>query len=261
MNLSLKNKRAFVCGASQGIGEAIAIELAKNGASLTLLARNKDKLEFLTDSLIKDYNVHCDNIAVDINDIHQLEEELKVKLSEHGSYHILVNNSAGPKGGPVLKTTNTDFLTFFQNHLLASQSLVNHLLAGMQESKYGRIINIISTSVKQPIRNLGASNTIRGAMASWAKSLSFEVGEFVTVNNVLPGFTETGRLESLAKGLSEKNNISIEQVYENWKIQVPLQRFAKPEELAYTVAFLASESAAYINGINLPVDGGRLGTL
>lgn len=261
MKFEFENCRAFVCGASQGIGEATAIALAKCGVPLTLLARNSEKLEFLSNQIIKDYNVHCDNIAIDINNLDQLKIEIDQKLKEHGSYQILINNSSGPKGGPVLETSDVDFITFFQNHLLAAQTLVRSLLPGMQETKYGRIINIISTSVKQPIPNLGASNTIRGAMASWGKTLSMEVGEYVTVNNVLPGFTATGRLESLAKGVAQKTHRSIEDIYEQWKQQVPLRRFAKPEETAHAILFLASNAASYINGINLPVDGGRLGTL
>lgn len=261
MNLNLSAKRAFVCGASQGIGEASAKALAAEGANITLFARTEDKLSALASEIASNFNVSVDYIACDINDLKTLKLALLEKLEEHKVYHILVNNSGGPAGGPVLNMADEDFLTFFKNHVLGNQLLVNTFLHAMQEAKYGRIVNIISTSVKQPIPNLGASNTIRGAVASWAKTLSHEVGPHVTVNNVLPGFTLTPRLHSLAEGAAKRLNKSKDEVFEMWKNQSPAKRLAEPSEVAAAVAYLSSEQAGFINGINLPVDGGRLTTL
>jgi 3-oxoacyl-[acyl-carrier protein] reductase len=261
MNLYLDGKRAFICGASQGIGEAVAHSLANEGANITLFARSRDKLSALAAELEKKYAISADFIACDINNLAALQAELLAKLAEHKTYHILVNNSGGPASGPVLNTSNDDFLQFFKNHVLGNQLLVNSLLPAMQEAKYGRIINIISTSVKQPIANLGASNTIRGAVASWAKTLSHEVGNFVTVNNILPGFTNTPRLNSLAKASAERLGKSVDDIFAMWQAQAPVNRIAEPSEIAAAVTYLASKQAGFINGINLPVDGGRLSTL
>lgn len=261
MNLDLSGKRAFISGASQGIGEAAARELASYGSNITLFARTESKLAKLALDIEKNYNVSCDFIASDINDLDLLKEKVQEKLRENGNYHILINNSGGPKGGPLLEADPIELLQFFQNHILAAQVLVNAFKDGMTSDKYGRIINIISTSVKQPIPNLGASNTIRGAMSSWAKTISREVGEYTTVNNILPGFTETPRLHSLAEGASKRLGKTKDEVITMWSEQSPLNRIAKPEELGYAIGFLASPSAAFVSGINLPVDGGRLATL
>ena len=261
MNLDLSGKRAFISGASQGIGEASAKELASYGADITLFARTEEKLSKLAIEIEKEYGVKCDYVASDINNLAELKRNVEAKLKENGNYHILINNSGGPKGGPLLDADPVELLQFFQNHILAAQVLVNVFKNGMNSDKYGRIINIISTSVKQPIPNLGASNIIRGAMASWAKTISREMGEFTTVNNILPGFTETPRLHSLAQGASNRLGKTKEEVINMWAEQSPLKRIARPEELGYAIGFLASPSAAFISGINLPVDGGRLATL
>lgn len=261
MNLNLSDKRALICGASQGIGAATAHALAAEGTHVTLLARSEDKLTALASEISKTHGVFADVIAIDIHNTGALRAAVAEKLAEHGTYHILVNNSGGPKGGPVLDMEDSDFLTFFQNHVLANQALVNALLPAMQAAEYGRIINIISTSVKQPIPNLGASNTIRGAVASWAKTLSHEVGPHVTVNNVLPGFTLTPRLHSLAEGAAKRLSKTKDEVFDMWKAQAPAQRLAEPSEVAAAAVYLASGVAGFVNGINLPVDGGRLNTL
>lgn len=258
MDLNLKNKRALVCGASQGIGEAIVRELAQLGAQVILLARSEDKLIEICKQLPE--NNHK-VLAIDLLDRQKLATQLDHHL-QSGPIEILVNNSGGPKAGSLLQATDEEFLNGFQNHILSASLIVKKLIPGMQMQKYGRIINIISTSVKAPIANLGVSNTIRGAMASWSKSLSNEVAiHGITVNNVLPGYTETPRLEALAQAQADRQKKSVDDIKQQWRAVTPAGRFASPQEIAQAVAFLASPSAAFINGINLPVDGGRTPSL
>lgn len=256
-HFDFKNRRALVCGASQGIGEATALFLAEGGASVILVARNPEKLKDVLSRLSTNHNQKHDILALDLSQHEKLNEALNPALSQ-GSIDIVVNNAGGPKSGPLLEATPDDFLDGFQSHLLAATIIAKKVIPGMKEKKYGRFINIISTSVKAPIANLGVSNTIRGAMASWAKSLANEVAPFhITVNNVLPGYTETPRLEALALAASQKQNKSVEDIKAQWLSVTPAKRFASPFEVAYAIGFLASASAGYINGINLPVDGGR----
>lgn len=258
MNIKLTGKRALICGASQGIGAATAIELAGLGASVTLLARSADKLAKIAEQIKSNGFPKADIISIDINNHDSLAESINKNTSENGPYSILINNSGGPKSGALLTIKSSDLVNAFQNHIIANQLLVKLILPGMQAKQYGRIVNIISTSVKQPIPNMGASNLIRGAVASWAKTLSREVGAYVTVNNILPGFTDTPRLHALAEANAEKTKRSKQAVFDEWTSTIPSQRFAEPEETAAAIAFLCSPAAAYINGINLPVDGGRL---
>jgi 3-oxoacyl-[acyl-carrier protein] reductase len=254
MNINLQGKRALVCGASQGIGEAIAYEFAALGADVILLARSKDKLDKIRLALPEGKH---QVVALDLKDRVKLSEELQ-KLQQIGPIEILVNNSGGPKAGSLLEATEKDFLDGFENHILAASLIVNNLLPGMRERNYGRIINVISTSVKVPIPNLGVSNTIRAAMANWAKTLATEVAQYgVTVNNVLPGYTATPRLDALAKSAADRQGKTEEEIKKMWRANTPAGRFAEPAEIAAAVAFLASPSAAFITGINLPVDGGR----
>lgn len=259
MNISLENKRAMVCGATAGIGKAVAELFASLGASVTLVARNEDKLKNLQSSLTSSADQQHNYLVADFSRPEELEEALKKYTTP---VNILVNNTGGPAPGPAHKAEVEQYMNAFRQHLVCNQLLVTHLLEPMKATGYGRIINIISTSVKSPINNLGVSNTIRGAVASWAKTLASELGAFgITVNNVLPGATDTGRLQSLISKQAEKAGIDESQAADQMKNGIPLKRFAKPEELAAAVAFLAGPSAAYINGINLPVDGGRLGCL
>jgi 3-oxoacyl-[acyl-carrier protein] reductase len=254
MNIDLNGKRALVCGASQGIGEAIAHQFAIMGADIILLARSHDKLEKIRSELP---GARHEILALDLKDRVKLDVEIK-RLQKTGPIEILVNNAGGPKAGSLLEASDKDFLDGFENHILAASFLVNSLLSGMREKKYGRIINIISTSVKAPIPNLGVSNTIRAAMANWAKTLATELAPFgVTVNNVLPGYTSTPRLDALAKAAADRQGKTEEEVKNAWRAATPMGRFASPEEVAAAVSFLASPAAAFITGINLPVDGGR----
>ena len=255
---SLSGKRAIVCGASRGIGAACARSLAEIGCSVVLLARNYDAMESLRTELP---GSNHEILAVDLSDLESLKKAV-AGLVERRPVNILINNSGGPKAGPLLQASESTFSEGLQNHVLASQLLVNLCLEGMKSTQYGRIIQIISTSVKAPIPNLGVSNTIRGAVASWSKSLSNELGPYgVTVNNVLPGYTATERLQELIKAASSRQGVSEDKIIEMWKAKVPLGRFAKAQEVANAVAFLASPAAAYITGINLPVDGGRTPSL
>lgn len=255
---SLSGKRAIVCGASRGIGAACARSLAELGCSVVLLARNYDAMEALKQDLPGSGH---EILAVDLSDPDSLKKAVAGLVDRH-PVNILINNSGGPKAGQLLEASDVTFVEGLQNHILASQSLVNLCLDGMKDSRYGRIIQIISTSVKAPIPNLGVSNTIRGAVASWSKTLSNELGPHgITVNNVLPGYTATERLQELIEAASSRQGLSEDEVIKNWKAKVPLGRFAEAQEVANAVAFLASPMAAYITGINLPVDGGRTPSL
>ena len=259
----LDGKHALVCGSTQGIGLACATELARAGARITLLARNREQLEQVRSGLphAGTGNPH-QYLVADFAHPDTVRAVVTEGLGRFGPVHILVNNTGGPPAGPVVEATDQQFLSAFSSHLLCNQVLAQATLPGMKAQGYGRVVNIISTSVKQPIRNLGVSNTIRGAVASWAKTLAGEVGQFgITVNNVLPGATMTGRHHSLIRLKSEATGKSEEEIERGMKAEIPLGRFAAPEEIAAAVVFLASPAASYITGINLPVDGGRTGTL
>lgn len=261
MDLDLRGKRALVCGSTRGIGKAIAIELALLGASVTLFARDEQRLKATVFELASSAGQRHEYLVGDFN----FPEKIKKVAGEYGQrnvVHILVNNTGGPSPGSTIDSEPDDFTKAFAAHLLCNQILVQALVGGMKTEGYGRIINIISTSVKIPIRGLGVSNTIRGAVANWAKTLSLELAGFgITVNNVLPGATMTDRLEEINRGKAEKTGKTFEQVTEEMKREIPAGRLAAPHEVAAAAAFLASPAAGYINGINVPVDGGRTGSL
>lgn len=260
MNLNLNNKNALVCGSTQGIGKATAIALAEEGVNVTLCARNEDKLKAVLFELPQHRNHNY--IVADFSKPSELQEKVSNHIEHHGGFHILVNNTGGPAGGPVFSAKVEEFENAFTQHLKCNHVLAQTLVPFMKSEAYGRIINVISTSVKQPLDGLGVSNTIRGAVANWSKTLANELGQFgVTVNNVLPGATGTERLNEIIKNKSNKTGVSIDDASNAMKNAVPAKRFAKPEELAYAITFLASECASYINGINLPVDGGRTKSL
>ncbi len=261
MNLDLRGKKALVCGSTQGIGKASSIELALLGASITLVARNEAKLKEVVTQLSTSSGQRHRYFMADFN----FPDQLKLGIQNHVQeepVHILVNNTGGPPAGPALGASTDEFVKAFSNHLLCNHILVQAVVPGMKEATYGRIINIISTSVKMPIRGLGVSNTIRGAVANWSKTLSLELGAFgITVNNVLPGASMTGRLEAIIRDRSEKQKKTEEEVIQDMILEIPAGRISSSAEVAAAVAFLASPAAAYINGINLPVDGGRTGSL
>ena len=261
MNLSLKNKHALVCGASSGIGKASALALAAQGASVTALARREELLDELLPLLKEAGAASAHKIVADLEDREDLENKISAHLEAQGPVHIWLNNTGGPPGGPLLHAKVEELQTAFSRHVLAAQTLLQLLLPGMQAEGYGRIINIISTSVREPIPNLGVSNTVRGAMASWAKTLSKELPPGLTINNILPGYTDTPRLGDLKAGVARRLTKPIDEVHAMWVGQIPEGRLATPEELANAVVFLASEAGAYIRGVSLPVDGGRLNSI
>ncbi len=261
MNISLLQKNALVGGASAGIGRATALELAALGANVTLLARTESALKETLATLDTSQGQKHQYLTVDFSDSQGLLSSI-TKLLESQIVHILVNNTGGPAGGPITEARGEAFLTTYHNHLICNQLLAQSVLPGMKSEGYGRIINIISTSVKEPLDGLGVSNTTRWAVAAWAKTWANEVGQFgITVNNVLPGFTRTGRLEEIIEKRATANASTRDAVESMFKSQVPMRRFAEPSEVAAAVAFLASPAAGYINGINLPVDGGRTRSL
>ncbi len=258
MNIDLKNKRAIVCGSSQGIGRSVAIELAVSGADVILVARNEDSLRKVLRELPASKSQNHNIVVADFSEPGSLKEKLYNFVSENPPIHILVNNTGGPKAGPAISADTSEYLQAFSNHLICNQILAQALVEGMKKEKYGRIINIISTSVKQPLKGLGVSNTVRGAVASWAKTLAAELGPFgITVNNVLPGATKTERLYSIFKNKADASGKKEEEISEEMMKEIPAMKFAEPEDIAYAVTFLASVYASYINGINVPVDGGR----
>ncbi len=259
MLIDLSGKNAVVCGSTRGIGKAIALQFASSGANVLLIARNEEALRKVLRELSASKKQNHNFIIADFSEPEILHEKLKNFVSENPPVHILVNNTGGPKSGEIYKAAPAEFTTAFRNHLICNQILVQALAEGMKKEKYGRIINIISTSVKQPIKNLGVSNTIRAAVAGWSKTLASELAPFgITVNNILPGSTKTERLYSIFEARAKSENKSVGEIEKLWLSEIPCGRFAEPEELAYAAAFLASPLASYINGINLPVDGGRL---
>jgi len=259
MNIDLSGKNALVCGSTQGIGKAIALELAALGANVTLFARDESRLRSVRKELPHADPQFHDILAADFFNPAEVRKTIESKIKEGRIYHILVNNTGGPPPGLILDADISEFLKGFNAHLINNQQLVQHLVPGMRKAGYGRIINVISTSVRVPIPGLGVSNTIRGAVASWAKSLSNELASYgITVNNILPGFTDTNRLAALFKRKAEESGMTQEEYAEIAKKEIPVQRLADPSETAYAVAFLASPSAGYITGISLPVDGGKI---
>jgi 3-oxoacyl-[acyl-carrier protein] reductase len=258
MNLEIQHKNALVCGSTQGIGKATAIGLAAEGVNVTLIARNEEKLKSVLAELPNENQQH-NYIVADFSNPAALKT--KIEATEK-NYHILVNNTGGPAGGPIFNAKIEEFEAAFTQHLKCNHVLVQALVPFMKAESFGRIINVISTSVKQPLDGLGVSNTIRGAVASWSKTMANELGQFgITVNNVLPGATGTERLNEIINNKATKTGKSVEEVAEAMKNASPAKRFAKPEEIADAVVFLASEKASFINGINVPVDGGRTKSL
>jgi len=261
MDLSLHGKTAVVCGSSQGLGLASARELALLGANCILIARNKENLETAINGLAKkETQKHFYKTADFFN-----SEEVRLVINEileQGPVHILVNNSGGPPSGIVSEAKEEEFLKAFNQHLINNHILATAVVPGMKKEGFGRIINIISTSVKIPLPYLGVSGTVRAAVATWGKLLSHDLGRFnITVNNVLPGYNETERLENLIASNAQKKNISKEEAAKEMYSDIPMKRFGKPEEFGAMVAFLASPAASYINGASIPVDGGRSGAI
>jgi 3-oxoacyl-[acyl-carrier protein] reductase len=261
MDLSLKNKTAVICGSSQGIGLAIAKELASLGAHCVLLARNAETLASVIQDLPNPFDQHHHFYVADFDNPESLKKIIESFVSKH-PVHILINNTGGPASGPIVDATEEQFLNTFNRHLICNHILAQAVIPSMKAEGYGRIINIISTSVKTPLPNLGVSNTIRGAVASWAKTMANELGQFnITVNSVLPGATKTQRLATIISKNAEKKNVNIDEVEDAMMHEIPMKRFGEASEIAAVAAFLASPAASYVNGVSIPVDGGRTGTI
>ena len=261
--MDLLGKCAVVCGSTQGIGKSTAIKLAQMGASIVLVARNKDKLNRVLSELpVVDQSQEHEILTANFSNPDSLKEALNLYMEQEKTVHILVNNTGGPPGGPIKDAGTQEFIDAFNQHLICNHILVQSFYPLMIKANYGRVINVISTSVKQPLNGLGVSNTIRGAVANWSKTLANELGEFnITVNNVLPGATNTSRLSDIVSSKAAKTNQSEKEVYHSMASQVPMNRIAESNEIADAIAFLASSAGSYVNGINLPVDGGRTKSL
>jgi 3-oxoacyl-[acyl-carrier protein] reductase len=261
MNLNLSNKTALVCGSTQGIGKAIAMGLAAINCNVILCARNADKLQQTLLELPNSGTQTHSYIVADFSNVNDVQQAI-TQLTANTIINILVNNTGGPAGGPIVDATANDFLNAYNAHLINNHNLTVACLAGMKTSGYGRIINIISTSVKQPLKGLGVSNTTRSAVANWSKTMSLELAQYgITVNNVLPGATDTLRIKQINENKSAKTGKTVEELKQEMINEIPMGRLASAEEVANAVVFLASPAASYISGINIPVDGGRTGCM
>ena len=261
MNLSLEGRNAVVCGSTQGIGYAIAEELALLGANCTLIARNEQSLKEAVHNLDIAIRQQHNYLVADFSKIVQVRNAIEEHVAKN-PVHILINNTGGPKPGPIANAGIEEFTNAFQQHLINNHHLAQAVLPGMKAAGYGRIINIISTSVRIPLQNLGVSNTIRAAVASWAKTFSNEVAQFgITVNNILPGLTDTRRLSDLITAIAKAKGVDDDVVKKEMISSIPARRLGNAEEIANVVAFLASPAASYVNGVSIPVDGGRTGTI
>ncbi|MGI8635932.1 MAG: SDR family oxidoreductase [Segetibacter sp.] len=262
MNLNLTNKTALVCGASQGLGLACAIELALLGANVIVASRSDDKLRSAVKQLDSSLGQKHQLLVLDLAQSQAAKQIVQSFLSRGNVIHILVNNAGGPPSATMLDTASEEIEKAFRTHVISSHLLAQLVVPGMIASGFGRIVNIVSTSVKQPINGLGISNLVRAAVANWAKTLSNEIAGFgITVNNVLPGFTNTERLNYLFSKQATDQGISKEDIFDKTIASIPVKRVGEPAEFGAAVAFLCSPAASYINGINLPVDGGRTGGL
>ena len=259
MNLSLTGKTAIICGSTQGIGLACAVELAALGARCILMSRNEESLIEAIQQL--DTPQLHDYLIADFNKPDEVRTAIE-NYTQKNEVHILINNTGGPAAGAIAEATEEAFLHAFNQHLICNHILTKAVTPSMKNAGYGRIINIISTSVKIPLKNLGVSNTIRGAVASWSKTMANQLGKFnITVNNVLPGFTKTNRLENLVLHIARDRHIASADVEKEMVEEVPMKRFAEASEVAAVAAFLASPAASYVNGVSIAVDGGRTGSL
>jgi 3-oxoacyl-[acyl-carrier protein] reductase len=261
MHLSLEGKNAVICGSTQGIGLAIAEELALLGANCTLFARNEEALKSAIQNLDIALRQQHGYLVADFSKPDQVKKVIEQHIQSK-PVHILVNNTGGPPPGSVLDATEEAFLQAFNQHLIVNQVLTKAAIPGMKEAGYGRIINVISTSIRIPITSLAVSGTVRGAVATWSKILANEVGQYnITVNNILPGYTKTQRLESLIENNAKKRGVSPDVIEEEMLKDIPMKRFGEPEELAAMAAFLASPAASYVNGVSIAIDGGKTGAL
>ncbi|TVZ16815.1 SDR family oxidoreductase [Maribacter sp. MAR_2009_72] len=258
MNISLQNKKALVGGSSGGIGKAIAQQLAASGASVTLMSHSEDKLRDIVEALPKETGQKHQFLVVDFNDFNDFQNSIS-NYFEHNSVDILVNNTQGPSAGSALEKNVSDYQEAFDLLFKTVVFTTELALKQMIAKNWGRIINVASVSVKEPLSYLALSNTIRAAVVTWAKSLATDVGKYqITVNNVLTGYFDTDRIAQLNAKKAEQLGIAQSQVRKDMESKVPLQRIGDPIEYGYLAAFLASDNAAYITGTNIPIDGGLL---
>jgi len=258
----LTGRWALVCGSSQGIGRACAELLARQGADVTLIARDEARLQAAAREIAAATDRRADFICADFRDPSGVREKVAQYIGANGPFQILVNNTGGPPSGPLLDAKPEELLQAVTMHVVCNHVLVQALVPGMKQSGYGRIVNIVSTSVREPIPGLGVSNTTRAAVAAWAKTLSRELAPLgITINNVLPGYTGTARLRSLFEARAAREGRGVEAIEAEARASVPLGRFARPEEIAAAVVFLASPAASYITGVSLAVDGGRIASI
>ena len=261
MNLSLKGKNAVVCGSTQGIGLAIATELALSGANCTLIARNQEALKKVIGDLDTSLGQRHGYLIADFSKPGEVRTTIEEHVKDH-TVHILINNTGGPPAGMIMDAMEEDFLKAFNQHLVCNHILTKACVPSMKKEGYGRIINIISTTVRIPLKNLGVSNTIRGAVASWAKTMANELGQFnITVNNLLPGNIDTQRLDFVIDASAKSANVSRDKVEQAMKNEIPMKRFGEPAEIAAVAAFLASPAGSYVSGVSIPVDGGKTGSI
>jgi 3-oxoacyl-[acyl-carrier protein] reductase len=258
MHAPLRDVRCLVGGSTQGIGRACAEELARQGAAVTLLARDAAALERVCASLPRPLDQEHRWLVADFTEPPHVQQVVVEAIHAHGGFDVVLNNTGGPSPGPIAQAAPEEFRRAYDMHLICNQLLAQTVVPAMREKRFGRIINIISLSVKEPIPGLGVSNTTRWAVAAWAKTLAGELAaDGITVNNILPGYIDTQRLQSLFEHIAGERQLPVEEVAIQFAQQVPTKRLGQPEEIAAAVAFLASPAASYITGINLPVDGGR----
>jgi 3-oxoacyl-[acyl-carrier protein] reductase len=256
--LSLSGKRALVLGASSGIGEACAMALASQRASVTVLARNEAKLQALCSQLKVAGAMDAHAVACDMDDLTGFAGAIERIQKEQGPIHISVHNSGGPKSGPLLEKTEDDLLGTFRRHQLTAHLLVRLLVPGMRDAGYGRFLHVLSTAAKEPVPGLGLSSTVRAGMVGWIKAMADELPPGVTINGVLPGYVDTDRLKELEQAIGQRTGQAPAAVRKSWIDGIPEGRLARPDELGAVVLFLASPMASYIRGVCVPVEGGRM---
>jgi len=261
MSTSLTGRRALVGGGSKGIGLGCARSLAAAGADVTLIARDQEALDAALSDLPRPVGQGHAALSIDTARWRELGEAVTADVEANGAVDILVHNTGGPPPGPAIEADPEAFADAFSLHVMSGQSLVKAVVPGMKAGSYGRIINIISSSVVTPLPNLGVSNTIRGAVAQWGRTLAAELAPFgITVNNVLPGSIDTSRLRTTLERMAERQGVPVEEVEAQTIAAIPAGHLGRPADIGAVVAFLASPEAAYVNGVNLPVDGGKTAT-
>lgn len=262
MDLGLRDKVALVAASSRGLGRAVAEELAREGASLVLCARAAQALDETADAIRRESGVRVTTVAADLAEPAGVGDVVHAALRDMGRVDVLVTNAGGPPAGPFEAHTPADWLHAVRTNLDSVVNLVRLVLPGMKERRWGRIVNITSIAVKQPVDNLILSNSVRSAVTGFARTLANEVASFnVTVNNVMPGYTATDRVTALAEKNAALRGTSADDERARWEREIPAGRLGDPRELAALVTFLASERASYTTGASIPVDGGWIRSL